>query len=132
VEQAKTNPRFRLTGEEEVGAMQYTEVLTRAVAIRGDKITGYTVPKYTRVMPDDVVSFTNTTSGKVSIQFPSDEIFAFDTIDLAPQGEPGAIRELKVQAGAPIGTHGYSVFCQEGRQFAVGNSMPIIIVNPKD
>ena len=126
------NPRFRPKGEQEAGVTNAKAVLTRVVQIKGTKDSGYTVNKYTRVMPDDGVEFSNSTTGDVTIQFPLEEIFGRSSLVLAKAGVPGADQTLTVASNAPLGNHAYAAFCHEGGQFAVGGSMPIIIINPKD
>ena len=128
----KNNPRFRLKGEQEAGVTTSQTVLTRAVQIKGNKESGYTVNKYTSAMRGDQVEFGNATMGDVSIQFPVQEIFGQNTLTLAPVGSTDAEKVLTVSETAPVGTHVYAAFCHDGGQFAVGGSMPIIIINPKD
>ncbi len=129
---SKFNPRFRLKGEEEKTSMQEPVVLTRTVEISGNETAGYRINKYTRTMPGDTVGFSNTTAGKVSIQFPVHEIFGQGSLELEAAGVPGSDKSLTVMADAAIGNYSYSAFCHKGGKFAVGGSMPIIIINPKD
>lgn len=128
----KMNPRLRLTREEEMKGMKTQEVVTQTVEILGTQEGGFTVNKYTVVKQCDLVSFSNGTEGEVIIQFQMPTLFQRDTLELGPAGTPNAQQELSVSETAPIGTFCFSAFCLAGRKFAVANSTPIIIINPKD
>lgn len=94
--------------------------------------SGFTISKYAPVRRCGMIIFENYTHGKVSIQFPAHGVLGGDVLELMAVSEAGSSKKIVVDENAPVGEHIYSAFCHQGMQFAVGNSMPIIIINPKD
>jgi hypothetical protein len=106
--------------------MVTTAILTRTIEIK-DTTGGYRAPKYTHVRRGDNVTFVNQTDSDVSIQFSKNDIFHPPHLRVKKGGE----ETLRIHEDAPDGFHPYAVFCHEREEFAVGGSMPIIIVDPR-
>lgn len=130
--QTKMNPRIRLKGEEEIEPVKMHTVGTQTVDIEGTNQSGFTVNKYTVVQQGDTVTFSNATTGPVMIQFQVRTMFNRDGMELGAAGTPESQQEAQVSKTAPIGMFCFAVFCLAGPKFAVANSEPIIIINPKD
>lgn len=91
---------------------------------------GYVVPGYTIAQRGHSVWFSNRTKEHVYVQFSTRRLFGRGAIRLSPVGKKACQVSLKARLAAPIGLHPYAVFCYEAKRFAVGNSMPIIIIQP--
>ena len=75
------------------------------------------------VKPGDIISFTNGTAGHLHIQFADHNVHQ-ETITVPP-GK--TTYEVRVTPGLR-GCFPFAVFCQEVHDFAIGGSMPIVII----
>ena len=92
-----------------------------------DAGTKYTVTGTTHVHRKSKVIFFNTSGADVSIQFVNKSLFGHNEIKKLKHG---FFKQLKVKEDAGLGTYAFSAYCHGQNQFAEGNSMPIIIVDP--
>jgi len=89
-------------------------------------------PPYVVVTPGDEIVFkaVNTTA---MVFFPNGGIFeahrSGEAITLPVGGEQP---KLKVRDGASPGLYPFSVYCENGPDFAEGNSSPVMIIEPPD
>ena len=103
-----------------------TKVETHKVLIVGHKAGRVVVPGRLVVKHGDYVEF-NALNEDVTIFIPNTGILA----DLVLEISATKSKARQVLEDAPVGEHPYAVFCGgEARNFAEGNSSPVIIIEP--
>jgi len=76
------------------------------------------------VATGDTVNFNNLTNGEISIQFSEASLFSSVFPGKLGAGQPWGSPVQKVERGF----YPYAVYCECTKDFAVGGSMPIIII----
>lgn len=78
------------------------------------------------VVDTTIFWFTNKTKDKITLIFPTTDVFGYNFIEIPA----GLTFKSKSESTTVPGVYEYQVFCDEGREFAHA-SVPIIIIYPK-